>query len=155
MERPEYIHLLRMQGAFPAQSIARLLENPEFDPASGGGKSLTADASTETPTHFIEKNIDINYHWNEWELRKRALKVANLRKCATTAQQTDLSHFKRDNTSQVFLSKESTTQTRKDQGSNPPLKTSYIQGLRGKIDEEKKDQVRVITLTTDLLGYSE
>jgi hypothetical protein len=31
------------------------------------------DKSTETPTHFVEKNIDPSYCWNEWELRKKAL----------------------------------------------------------------------------------
>ena len=55
-----------------------------------------------TPTHFIESHIDIHYHWNEWELRRRALKIANLMKCETTAQQTDMSHFRRDNDAQVI-----------------------------------------------------
>lgn len=44
------------------------------------------DASTETPTHFIKKHIDVNYHWNEWELRRRALRVVNLRKVGSLAK---------------------------------------------------------------------
>jgi len=43
------------------------------------GQPLTKDASTGTPTHFVDSYIDINYHWNEWELRRRALKVVNLK----------------------------------------------------------------------------
>jgi hypothetical protein len=31
------------------------------------------DKGIETPTHFVEKNIDPNYCWNEWELRKKAI----------------------------------------------------------------------------------
>lgn len=147
--RPEYIHLLRMQRHFPKQSIARLLESPEFDPTAGGGSATTVDASTETPTHFIERRIEINYHWNEWELRRRALKAANLRKCATSAQQTDNSHFKRDSETQVYVGKEEETQTRKDTGTNPPIVTSYIQGLRGKQPDDRKNIARVVQLTTD------
>jgi len=146
--RPEYIHLLRMQSYFPAQAIARMLDNPDFDPSAAGGKPSTMDASTETPTHFVERRIDINYHWNEWELRRRALQAANLRKCTTIAQQTDKSHFKRDSTSQVFLPKDGDTQTRKERGTNPPVKTSYIQGLRG-THPEREGVARVVQLTTD------
>ena len=151
VERPEYIHLLRMQHYFPHQSIASLLESPDFDPVNSGGKAQKVDASTETPTHFQESYFDKNYHWNEWELRKRALQVANLRNCRTTAQQTDNSHFTRDNASQVYQPKAQTTQTRKDRGTNPPVTTLYIKGLRG--DAESK--VETVQLKTDLLGNPE
>ena len=53
------------------------------------------DASTETPVHFVEKHIDYSYDWNEWQLRRKALQVVNLRKCRTVSQQTDASHFRR------------------------------------------------------------
>jgi hypothetical protein len=164
MESPEYIHLLRIQNWFPKQSIARLLDKSEFDPGTGARRSTTADASTETPTHFVERRIDINYHWNEWELRRRALKVVNLRQCNTTAQQTDKSHFKRDNTSQVYLPRTKASQTRKDAGTNPPIKTAYLAGYRGKLPEigqsisrytankkatDEKPKPRIVILTTD------
>ena len=33
----------------------------------GGIKNkLMVDKGIETPVHFIEKNIDPNYCWNEW-----------------------------------------------------------------------------------------
>ncbi|CAE7818484.1 CFAP206 [Symbiodinium microadriaticum] len=131
---PEYIHLLRMQTYFPSASIARL----------------------------IERRIDPNYHWNEWELRRRVLKVVNLKNCSTVSQQTDNSHFKRDSETQVYLPRAKGTQTRKDQGTNPASKSSYITGLRGKIPEDAKaisqyigadpatrNQARVVTITLD------
>ncbi len=34
---------------------------------------LMVDKDTSTPLHFLEKNIDPSYCWNEWELRKKAL----------------------------------------------------------------------------------
>jgi len=146
---PEYIHLLRVQNWFPAASIARLLDNAEFD-RSQVGKSLTQDASTETPTHFVEKYIDVNYHWNEWELRRRALKISNLKKCLTTSQQTDDSHFRRDNDSQVYLPRQKGVQTKRDKGTNPPTKTSYVAGLRGAVSDANPTKGRVVTLTLDL-----
>lgn len=42
-----------------------------------------ADKSCDTPLHFIEKNIDSNYYWNEWDLRKKALQMADIRKKMT------------------------------------------------------------------------
>ena len=134
IENPEYIHLLRLQRWFPSASIARLLEQDDFDATAAFGKPATKDASTSTPTHFIESYIDINYHWNEWELRRRALKIANLTKCVTTAQQTDQSHYRRDNDAQVYELRDKGTTTKKDAGTNPPIVTTYVAGLRGQPD---------------------
>lgn len=131
---PEFIHLLHLQRWFPNAAIARLL-NVNNDDATllqqTGGKPTMKDAATSTPTHFIETHIDINYHWNEWELRRRALKIVNLKGCATTGQQTDKSHYRRDSETQVFLPKEHGTQTKRDKGVNPPITTTYVAGLRG------------------------
>lgn len=33
------------------------------------------DASMQTEVHPVESYIDNNYEWNEWELRKKALKL--------------------------------------------------------------------------------
>jgi Domain of unknown function len=129
---PEYIHLLRLQRLFPSASIARLLEQDDCESSSSHGRPTSKDASTGTPTHFTESNIDINYHWNEWELRRRALKIVNLTNCVTTSQQTDNSHFRRDNSAQVYLLRDKDTQTKRDKGTNPPIATTYIAGLRGK-----------------------
>jgi hypothetical protein len=94
----------------------------------------TKDAGTETPTHFVERNIDPSYEWNEWALRRRALQMTNIRNCATTGAQTDLSHFRRENDSQVYLPKTKVTQTRKDGSTQPPIITQYVAGLRGTPD---------------------
>ena len=29
------------------------------------------DKGIDTPVHFVDKHIDPNYCWNEWELRKK------------------------------------------------------------------------------------
>ena len=133
---PELIHLLRLQDEFPASSISKLINKSRgFRDGDAGDDEdripEKKDAGTETPTHFVERNIDVNYSWNEWDLRRRALQMTNIRKCVTTSQQTDLSHFRRENDSQVYLPKTKTTMTMKDSGTQPPLVTQYVAGLRG------------------------
>eukprot|EP01036_Dinobryon_divergens_P026136 gene26135-34748_t len=133
LQNPEYIHLLRLQRWFPSASIAKLLQYHDLE-MQNKGQPLTRDAATDTPTHIIETYIDVNYHWNEWELRRRALKVVNLKGCKTTSQQTDESHFKRDSDTQVYENRTNGTQTKRETGTNPPIVTTYISGLRGKVN---------------------
>lgn len=132
LRNPEYIHLLRLHRWFPTASIARLLRIHEMEASNKTGMPLSRDASTGTPTHFVESYIDINYHWNEWELRRRALKIVNLKNCSTTGQQTDASHFRRDTETQVYPHRIKGTQTKREKGTNPPTVTTYVAGLRGK-----------------------
>ena len=136
LHHPEYIHLLRLQRWFPSTSIARLLEQNDFDPRAVGGQPATRDASTGTPTHFVDSYIDVNYHWNEWELRRRALKVVALKNCATSSSQTDSSHFRRDNESQVYEHRTKDTQTRREKGTNPVRVTTFVAGLRGALPSD-------------------
>ncbi|RYH05051.1 DUF3508 domain-containing protein, partial [archaeon] len=138
LRQPEYIQLLRLHRWFPTASLARLLQRTEIYMSSMTGQPLTRDAATETPTHFNEGFIDLNYHWNEWELRRRALKMVKLKHCKTSAMQTDISHFKRDNETQVYAQREKDTQTRREKGVNPPLVTTYVQGFRGQVISEEK-----------------
>jgi len=136
LHHPEYIHLLRLQRWFPSTSIARLLQQNDFDPRAIGGQPATRDASTGTPTHFVESYIDVNYHWNEWELRRRALKVVALKKCTTSGAQTDLSHFRRDNESQVYEQREKDSQTKRDNETQVPRVTTFVAGLRGALPKD-------------------
>ena len=92
---------------------------------------IKCDASTETPTHFIEHNIDPNYHWNEWDTRRQIIKIVNLTNCKTSSSQTTNTHFRRDNQTQVYLPKDNFSQTKRDKGTNPPIVTTYIAGLSG------------------------
>ncbi len=40
-----------------------------------------ADAQTQTPVHFTESNKDPKYTWNEWELRRQAIKTVKHLQC--------------------------------------------------------------------------
>lgn len=132
---PELIHLLRLQDSFPEACITRMFQGGK----TSDGKvrpsiSLTPpekrEAGTETPVHFVENCMDSGYHWNEWVLRRRALQVANLRQCVTTSQQTDASHFRRANDTQVYLQRAKTTQTTRNSGTKPHQHVQYFAGER-------------------------
>ena len=106
------------------------------------------DASTETPTHFVEKNIDPSYDWNEWGLRRRALQMANLKKCKTSSQQTDSSHMRRENDSQVYLPRTKGTMTKTSTGTSAPKRVTYVRGLRG--EESKEVRPGVVNLSLEI-----
>lgn len=36
------------------------------------------DSGTQTDTHFMETNIVKSYEWNEWELRRKAIKLVRV-----------------------------------------------------------------------------
>lgn len=35
------------------------------------------DSCTQTDTHLLETNIFESYEWNEWELRRKAIKLVS------------------------------------------------------------------------------
>ena len=43
-----------------------------------------SDSCTQTDTHILEPNIVKSYDWNEWELRRKAIKLV----CTELADQT-------------------------------------------------------------------
>lgn len=36
-----------------------------------------SESSTQTDTHLLESNIVKSYEWNEWELRRKAIKLVS------------------------------------------------------------------------------
>ncbi|RLN26060.1 hypothetical protein BBO99_00000562 [Phytophthora kernoviae] len=153
--QPALIYLLRLQEYFPNITLSDLLkmchrfraEGPRgVHPLLALPPSQKVDASTSTPTHFVEKRIDFNYDWNEWNLRRKAIKIANLRHCRTVGAQTALSSFRREVDTQVFLPTEIGCQTSKTQGTNPPRVTTYFTGLRKghvyTIDDAKRAEAK-------------
>lgn len=176
-KQPSLIYLLRLQESFPNINLSALLKlchrfrpgnfSTSVHPLLAAPTSQKVDASTSTPTHFVEKNIDYNYDWNEWNLRRKAIKIANLRHCKTVSCQTNLSNFRREIDTQVYLSTENSSQTGKECGTNPTRTVTYLAGLRsGKVytgaldgngkqeheDESKcaEDQPAIISYTFEL-----
>eukprot|EP00362_Geleiidae_sp_MMETSP1317_P000302 CAMPEP_0201285890 /NCGR_PEP_ID=MMETSP1317-20130820/113970_1 /ASSEMBLY_ACC=CAM_ASM_000770 /TAXON_ID=187299 /ORGANISM="Undescribed Undescribed, Strain Undescribed" /LENGTH=94 /DNA_ID=CAMNT_0047612033 /DNA_START=1601 /DNA_END=1885 /DNA_ORIENTATION=+ len=88
------------------------------------------DQEVNTPTHFYDSYVDSKYHWNEWELRRQALKMADIRQKATSAVQTDLSNMRRDNETQVYKLRDNDTQSGITVGTQLQTSSYYNVGLR-------------------------
>jgi len=126
---PELIHLLHLDAVFPSASLPAIVE---ASIGNATGSSTVCDGDTQTPTHFVESNIDPQYEWNEWSLRRRGLQLANLRGKRTHSTQTATSHFRREGDSQTYAQKEKETATLKDAKTQAPKMVSYMTGLRGR-----------------------
>uniref|UniRef100_A0A8D0G1V9 Cilia- and flagella-associated protein 206 n=1 Tax=Sphenodon punctatus TaxID=8508 RepID=A0A8D0G1V9_SPHPU len=127
-ECAELIQLLELHQQF--ESLA------PYSQLRSGDKHLMkpvtkCDSSTQTDTHILPPTIVKSYEWNEWELRRKAIKLANLRQKLTHSTQTNLSHMRRDNSTQVYLLKDFGTQTRHANYTNVPRPQIFLAGLRG------------------------
>ncbi|NWU78319.1 CF206 protein, partial [Onychorhynchus coronatus] len=128
-EYAELIQLLELHHQFEylfPHAQARIADQCLMKPTA------KCDSSTQTDTHILPPTIVRSYEWNEWELRRKALKLASLRRKLTHAMQTDLSHMKRENFTQVYLPKDAGTQTKRDNSSNVPRPQVFLKGLRGR-----------------------
>ncbi|NWR33782.1 CF206 protein, partial [Tachuris rubrigastra] len=127
-EYAELIQLLELHHQFEylfPHAQARIADKCLMKPTA------KCDSSTQTDTHILPSTIVRSYEWNEWELRRKAIKLANLRRKLTHAMQTDLSHRRRENFTQVYLPKDAGTQTKRDNSSNVPRPQIFLKGLRG------------------------
>ena len=67
--QPELIYMTGCAASeFPTVDVAPIIDMMSTP--------QSCDFGTQTPTHFVEKNIDKDYEWNEWALRRRALNMA-------------------------------------------------------------------------------
>jgi hypothetical protein len=135
-KRSELINLLDLTSHFPSVVMRRLLVGLYDETAPPPEIPAFADAQTETVLHIVEKNIDYNYDWNEWALRRKAIQLTNLRYKKTHSAQTDLSHFRRENETQTYLPKTQGTQQDHSTGTNPIRHMQYVAGLRGHPDQK-------------------
>jgi len=142
---PELIQLLELHKQFAA-----------ITPYTQQGKEKSflpypvtkSDMGTQTDTHPMETNLVKTYEWNEWELRRKALKLANLRKKMTHSVQTELSNYKRENTTQSYPPKDQETQTKRESYTNVPKPSVYIAGLRG--GSTTRTKMTKVDLTRDV-----
>ena len=118
----ELPHELYLEGARTVERVTSIESNTQT--------SLNkVDCGTQTGQ--IDPYVDHHYFWNEWDLRRHALKLANLMHMRTHSTQTTASHFRREATTQVNPPKDSETQTLQDAATQPPRVVQYLKGLRG------------------------
>ncbi|XP_036105340.1 cilia- and flagella-associated protein 206 [Molossus molossus] len=141
-ENPEhYINLITEKAKKNAELIQLLELHQQFEtliPCSEIKvitkhiKPITkSETGTQTDTHILPPTIVRSYDWNEWELRRKAIKLANLRQKVTHSVQTDLSHMRRENYSQVYPTRNAATQSMREGSTAVPRPQIYIAGLRG------------------------
>ena len=151
---PGLVHLLGLQRRLPVTDIAHFLSQALLQQARAQPQSFSLlpppppskrAASTQTPVHFpVEEHGSSAaspmsaVHWNEWEMRRRALHMADLSSKRTHATQTHLSHFRRHNDAQYGLAQRSDegaaqgvgTQTRVDAATNSERSVQLLAGLK-------------------------
>lgn len=132
---PPLILMLKLEDYFMERNI-RLLNLREDMVDS---LRTVADYCDSTPLHFYNKEGDNNfknivkdYMWNEWDIRKKAIQMANIRNMMTKSAQTSDSIFKVENETQVWLKKDASTNTGIENGTNPIRPRNYITELREK-----------------------
>jgi|Transcript_69857 hypothetical protein len=126
------IHLLNLGGELPTE----LYFEGTRQQAMAAEETRKVDSDTQTGQ--IDPYKDYKYQWNEWELRRLALKLADLRNKRTHSCQTHLSHFKRDNDTQTYPKKQTGSQTLVEKSTQGKHKARYIAGLRGDPDSKVK-----------------
>lgn len=138
--RPELVPLLGLQSEFPD------LQAPVIPVKAAAPKqrdSKFRDAGSETVLHPIESYIDRTYHWNQWELMKRKKILKGLENKRSKVCQTDISHYRRNETFQTIEWTDKNEQTLVDTGSQMPRNIRYIAGLRG----DTQTQAKIVNLT--------
>ncbi|XP_036869722.2 cilia- and flagella-associated protein 206 isoform X1 [Manis javanica] len=162
-ENPDdYIDLIREKAKKNAELIQLLELHQQFETLIPYSQMKDVDkqyikpitkceSSTQTDTHILPPTIVRSYEWNEWELRRKAIKLANLRQKITHSVQTDLSHMRRENCSQVYPQKDASTQSMKEGSTRVPRPQIYMAGLRERQSKTtygvKMDLTRVVDET--------
>ncbi|XP_014605288.1 PREDICTED: UPF0704 protein C6orf165 homolog [Polistes canadensis] len=127
----EYVYLFKMYEDIETVKNKELTEDESE-------LKTCQDQTVQTDTHILPpQNDDTNYIWNVWELRRRALSLANVRQRATRSTQTHLSNFRSGAYVQATPPKDKEVQTKRDNYTNTKKLLTYIFGLRGRRDNNQ------------------
>ena len=130
-ENPYLINLLNMTEEFPNGNLANMFRDKESITFKYKNSKVLMDKGCQTVDHIYPNGyIDPNYVWNEWELKKRAIKLADIKKKKTVSTQTLLSHLRRENETQVYPLKDSEVNTTVNKGTNLSIPKNYAVGFR-------------------------
>ncbi len=132
------INLLNATDDFPNANLNNLFKSE--DSAKYKSSSLTVDAITQTVDHpqleAIPKELigkikfDRDYIWNEWELKIKALQLADIINKETKSCQTNLSHFRKEKETQIYQKSDTGVNTMISKGTNLSIQRNYVTGLR-------------------------
>ncbi|KYN19793.1 PREDICTED: UPF0704 protein C6orf165 homolog [Trachymyrmex cornetzi] len=127
----EYIHLFQLHEEIEAmQSQEELTEK-------GLRLKTRHDQKVQTDVHILPPYIDKYYTSSVWELKRRALRLANISRCTTRSTQTFNSHFRYGVYVQAAPPQDKEVQTRRDNCTNTKKLLTFIYGLRGRRDDNQ------------------
>lgn len=84
----------------------------------GGEMAVTMEREVQTELHPVPFHKDENYVWNVWELRRKAIELANLRRKKTSSAQTPLTYHRLSIASQRLENRQNDSQTSESKESN-------------------------------------
>ena len=135
-ENPYLINLLNITEEFPNANLANMFRDKESSAYKYKASKVLMDKGIQTVDHVYDKGyIDPDYVWNEWDLKKKALQLADIMRKKTVSCQTLLSHFRRENETQVYPLKDSTTNTTVNKGTNLSIPKSYAIGFKNNMNK--------------------
>ena len=125
------INLLNLTDEYPNGNLSSMFRDKDMNTYKYKQSNVMVDKIIQTPVHFYENgHIDMNYVWNEWDLKKQALQLADIMRKKTISCQTYLSHFRRENETQVWPLKEQAINTTISKGTNLSIQKSFVSDLR-------------------------
>lgn len=137
-KNPYLINLLNANEDFPNTSLLSLFKSNNLNKYKSS--SLTVDSVVQTVDHPLLETIpkelqgkikfDRDYIWNEWELKMKALQLADITNKETKSCQTDLSHFRKEKETQIYQKTETGVNTMISKGTSLSITRDYVVGLR-------------------------
>ncbi|XP_033608369.1 cilia- and flagella-associated protein 206 [Cryptotermes secundus] len=119
-KKPELINLLQLQEQVAAGCVTAELPIKKPEPI------IKRNSEIQTEVHPTPSHIDPTYRWNEWDLKRDAIKLANILKCKTKSVQTEPSYQKMTIGLQAKPSKSQEVQTIQDRKFNIPELQMFI-----------------------------
>jgi hypothetical protein len=130
-KHPYLINLLNMTEEFPMANLSVLFRDKDLYTFKYKSSSIQVDKSIQTVVHLHEEGfVDKDYVWNEWDLKKKAIQLADIMRKKTVSCQTILSHYRRENETQLYPLKEQSANTTVSKATNLSIPKAYISDLR-------------------------
>ncbi|EFN63753.1 Uncharacterized protein C6orf165-like protein [Camponotus floridanus] len=119
------------------EAAVKFGENPDRLTEKGLQLKVRHNQKVQTDVHILPPYIDKDYTSNIWELKRRALRLANISRCVTRSTQTFNSHFRYGVYVQASPPQDKEVQTRRDNYTNTKNLKTFIFGLRGRRDDNQ------------------
>lgn len=99
--------------------IDALIDRSQSGASRGGpDETVVVEREVQTDLHPVPFHKDETYVWNLWELRRKAIELANLRRKRTSSSQTALSCHRLSIASQRLGNRQNDSQTSESKESN-------------------------------------